>query len=65
MKPNTQPPEPLLLTITDAAAALAISKRTAESLIATRKLATVKIGRRRLVKASSVREVARHGAEIV
>lgn len=62
--PNSEKPEPLLVTVANAAALLSISKRTAESLIASRRLASVKIGKRRLIKLSSVREIARHGAEI-
>jgi excisionase family DNA binding protein len=50
--------EPLLCSIPEAASALGISRSTAYELISQRRLLTVQIGRRRLVKMESIRAVA-------
>ena len=51
-------PVKLLLSIHDAAASLAIGRSKLYELISQGRLLTVTIGRRRLVKAESVRAVA-------
>ena len=50
--------EPLLCSIPEAASVLGISRSTAYELISQRRLLTVQIGRRRLVKTESIRAIA-------
>lgn len=54
-------PAPLLHTISDACALLSISAATAYRMIDAGTLATVRIGRRRLVKAESIKALAENG----
>lgn len=51
-------PQRLLLSIEDAAAALSIGRSKTYELISEGKLLTVSIGRRRLVRADSIRAIA-------
>jgi excisionase family DNA binding protein len=51
-------PEPLLCSITDAAAALGLSRSKTYELISGGSLLTVSIGRRRLVRTDSIRALA-------
>lgn len=50
--------DPVLLPINDTCAALGVGRNSVYNLIAAGKLATVKIGRRTLVKADSIRAMA-------
>jgi excisionase family DNA binding protein len=50
--------QPMLCSITDAAKALGLGRSKLYELIAERKLDTVTIGRRRLVRVDSVRALA-------
>jgi len=52
---------PLLRTISDACALLSISPATAYRMIDAGTLATVRIGRRRLVKTDSIKALAEQG----
>jgi excisionase family DNA binding protein len=54
---------PLLHTISDACALLSISAATAYRMIDAGTLATVRIGRRRMVKAHSIKALAEHGTQ--
>ena len=51
-------PGPLLCSISDAAAALGVSRSKAYELISEGALLTVAIGRRRLVRTDSIRAIA-------
>jgi len=51
--------EPLLLSKRDSAAALGISLRTLEMLIAVRELKSVRVGRRRLIPRRELEKFAR------
>lgn len=51
-------PEPLLVSIKDAAAMLGLSVMTIYRMFDRQELESVKIGNRRLVKTSSLRELA-------
>ncbi len=59
MNGRTKMDEPILLSIDKAAEALSIGRSKTYQLIAEQKLLTVQIGRRRLVRADSVRAIAR------
>jgi excisionase family DNA binding protein len=50
--------EPLLCSIPDAAAALGVSRSKTYELISEGRLLTVSIGRRRLVRTKSIRDIA-------
>lgn len=54
--------EKLLLSIPEAAVALGLGRSKIYELLAERRLASVTIGRRRLIRAESVRALANDGA---
>jgi excisionase family DNA binding protein len=54
--PGTASARPVLLTVPEACATLRVSRWTLYRLIHTRQLSTVKIGSRRLIPASALRE---------
>ena len=53
-----QEPEPLLCGVTDAGRALGVGRSTVYSLIDSGQLETVSIGRRRLIRLTSVKALA-------
>ena len=59
LQPFVKPgPEPLLCSVTDAAAALGLSRSKTYELISDGSLLTVSIGRRRLVRTDSIHALA-------
>ncbi len=54
-------PAPLLVTLTDAAHMLALSRRTLDRMVYSGRLPSVTIGRRRLIRVADLSRLARTG----